>query len=198
MVFATTYHDSGYREHREGTPPMNVKKGRPYAHREDVPNFEAVELNAYAKVVDWLSLARPLCRAVGLHAPYRTVAQPLQYFHGAGRPVARAKPARAKRQKSVGGQASRGQKSACPPKLPASKTSSPYNYAGAARSSICCRCTSAFATATLRTVSSRNTRFAPVRVSYDKGEARVKTDGPAQRRRLGGLRSLPPFDVSLR
>ena len=36
MVFATTYHDSGYREW-EGTPPMNVEKGRPYAHREDVP-----------------------------------------------------------------------------------------------------------------------------------------------------------------
>ena len=40
MVFATTYHDSGYREW-EGNPPMNVEKGRPYAHREDVPNFEA-------------------------------------------------------------------------------------------------------------------------------------------------------------
>jgi len=35
MVFATTYHDSGYREW-EGNPPMNVEKGRPYAHREDV------------------------------------------------------------------------------------------------------------------------------------------------------------------
>ncbi|HEX7229524.1 MAG TPA: DUF3891 family protein [Candidatus Binatia bacterium] len=54
MVFATTYHDSGYREW-EGTPPMNVQKGRPYAHREDVPNFESVELNAYAKNVDWLA-----------------------------------------------------------------------------------------------------------------------------------------------
>ena len=52
-MFATTYHDSGYREW-EGTPPMNVQKGRPYAHREDVPNFESVELNAYAKNVDWL------------------------------------------------------------------------------------------------------------------------------------------------
>lgn len=54
MVFATTYHDSGYREW-EGTPPMNVAKGRPYAHREDVPNFEDVELKAYARNVDWLS-----------------------------------------------------------------------------------------------------------------------------------------------
>jgi len=54
MVFATTYHDSGYREW-EGNPPMNVEKGRPYAHREDVPNFEAVELKAYAKNVEWIS-----------------------------------------------------------------------------------------------------------------------------------------------
>jgi hypothetical protein len=53
MVFATTYHDSGYREW-EGKPPMNVEKGRPYAHREDIPSFEQVELEAYAKNVDWL------------------------------------------------------------------------------------------------------------------------------------------------
>jgi Protein of unknown function (DUF3891) len=53
MVFATTYHDSGYREW-EGKPPMNVEKGRPYAHREDIPSFEEVELKAYAKNVDWL------------------------------------------------------------------------------------------------------------------------------------------------
>ena len=58
MVFATTYHDSGYREW-EGTPPMNVDKGRPYAHREDVPNFETVELKAYAKNVEWLNAQDP-------------------------------------------------------------------------------------------------------------------------------------------
>src|SRR4029434_6366160 len=50
---APTYHDSGYREF-EATPPMNIEKGRPYAHREEVPNFEAVELKAYAKNTDWL------------------------------------------------------------------------------------------------------------------------------------------------
>lgn len=55
LVFATTYHDSGYREF-EGNPPMNVEKGRPYAHREEVPNFEATELKAYFKNVEWLSL----------------------------------------------------------------------------------------------------------------------------------------------
>jgi hypothetical protein len=54
MVFATTYHDSGYREF-EGNPPMNVAKGRPYAHREEVPNFESTELKAYSKNVEWLS-----------------------------------------------------------------------------------------------------------------------------------------------
>ena len=54
MVFATTYHDSGYREW-EGNPPMNVAKGRPYAHREEIPSFEPVELRAYARNVEWLS-----------------------------------------------------------------------------------------------------------------------------------------------
>lgn len=54
MVFATTYHDSGYREW-EGKPPMNIEKGRPYAHREDIPSFEDVELSAYAKNVEWLT-----------------------------------------------------------------------------------------------------------------------------------------------
>lgn len=59
MVFATTFHDSGYREF-EGNPPINAAKGRPYAHREDVPNFEAIELAAYRKNAEW----------VGSHDPY--------------------------------------------------------------------------------------------------------------------------------
>ena len=58
MVFATTYHDSGYREW-EGNPPMNVAKGRPYAHREEIPSFEPVELRAYARNVEWLSSQDP-------------------------------------------------------------------------------------------------------------------------------------------
>jgi len=58
MVFATTYHDSGYREW-EGTPPMNVAKGRPYAHREEIPWFEDIEIKAYAKNVDWLTAQDP-------------------------------------------------------------------------------------------------------------------------------------------
>lgn len=58
MVFATTYHDSGYREW-EGNPPMNVEKGRPYAHREDIPGFEPIELKSYAKNVEWIRSQDP-------------------------------------------------------------------------------------------------------------------------------------------
>jgi len=53
MVVATTFHDSGYREW-EGRPPINLAKGRPYAHRETIPSFEAVELAAYNHNVEWL------------------------------------------------------------------------------------------------------------------------------------------------
>ena len=53
MVLATTFHDSGYRDF-EAKPPMNVDKGRPYAHREEVPNFEAIELKAYARNAEWV------------------------------------------------------------------------------------------------------------------------------------------------
>jgi hypothetical protein len=58
MVFATTFHDSGYREF-EGNPPINPAKGRPYAHREDVPNFEPVELAAYSRNVEWVTSHDP-------------------------------------------------------------------------------------------------------------------------------------------
>src|SRR5215468_9984249 len=58
MVFATTFHDSGYREF-EGNPPIDAAKGRPYAHREDVPNFEATELAAYCKNAEWVSSHDP-------------------------------------------------------------------------------------------------------------------------------------------
>lgn len=54
MVFATTFHDSGYREW-EGSPPINLAKGRPYAHRETIPEFEAGELAAYRGNVEWLN-----------------------------------------------------------------------------------------------------------------------------------------------
>ena len=38
MLFATTYHDSGYREW-EGNPPMNMEKGRPYLFSCGVAEF---------------------------------------------------------------------------------------------------------------------------------------------------------------
>jgi hypothetical protein len=58
MVVATTYHDSGYREW-EGDPPMNIEKGRPYAHRETIPSFESFELAAYRRNVQWLKSHDP-------------------------------------------------------------------------------------------------------------------------------------------
>jgi hypothetical protein len=53
MVFATLYHDSGYREW-EGLPPINVTEGRPYGHREDPPEFEPIELQSYARNIEWV------------------------------------------------------------------------------------------------------------------------------------------------
>jgi hypothetical protein len=53
LVFATAYHDSGYRDW-EGKPPMNVDKGRPYAFREQIPSFEAIELAAYKRNIEWV------------------------------------------------------------------------------------------------------------------------------------------------
>lgn len=38
---------------------MNIVKGRPYAHREDIPSFEEVELKAYARNVEWLTSQDP-------------------------------------------------------------------------------------------------------------------------------------------
>lgn len=58
LVFATTYHDSGYREW-EGLPPVNPEKGRPYAHRESIPSFEETELRGYVKNIEWLRTRDP-------------------------------------------------------------------------------------------------------------------------------------------
>lgn len=58
MVFATTYHDSGYREW-EGRPPMNLAHGRPYGHREDPPSFEQVELEGYVRNIGWVRAHDP-------------------------------------------------------------------------------------------------------------------------------------------
>jgi len=155
MVFATTYHDSGYREW-EGTPPMNVEKGRPYAHREDVPNFEAVELNAYAKNVDWLSsqdlyagLLVSMHRTGLWHNRYNIFTEPAGRLRKRTQPVKTAKKELEAKQAEV--------KNHSPPKLPASKTSSRTTI-WRCRFSICCRFTSA-ATATLRIISSKNMRL---------------------------------------
>ena len=61
MVFATTYHDSGYREW-EGLPRMNVEKGRPFGHRERIPGFEATELHGLPAKRGVDPRARPLRR----------------------------------------------------------------------------------------------------------------------------------------
>jgi hypothetical protein len=53
MVFATLYHDSGYREW-EGLPPINLTEGRPYGHREDPPGFEPIELQSYVRNIEWV------------------------------------------------------------------------------------------------------------------------------------------------
>jgi hypothetical protein len=91
MVFATTYHDSGYREW-EGKPPMNVDKGRPYAHREDIPSFEKVELKAYSKNVEWLNSQDPYAgllvsmHRTGLwHNRYNILTEPAGRLREAGR-----------------------------------------------------------------------------------------------------------------
>jgi hypothetical protein len=58
MVFATAYHDSGYRDW-EGIPPINLQKGRPYNFRETIPGFEERELQAYVRNVDWVRSRDP-------------------------------------------------------------------------------------------------------------------------------------------
>jgi len=79
MVFATTFHDSGYREF-EGNPPINVQKGRPYAHREEVPSFEAIELAAYARNVDWVRSHDPYAGLL-VSMQNRTLAKSLQRLY---------------------------------------------------------------------------------------------------------------------
>lgn len=82
MVFATTYHDSGYREW-EGNPPMNVEKGRPFGHRETIPSFEPLELAAYVRNIEWVRAHDPYAgllvsmHRTGLwHNRYQTFTKP--------------------------------------------------------------------------------------------------------------------------
>lgn len=56
MVFATTYHDSGFRSW-EGHPPINMEKGRPYGHRETP--FSPERFEAHARNVEWIGAKDP-------------------------------------------------------------------------------------------------------------------------------------------
>lgn len=51
MVFATTYHDSGFRDW-EGHPPINMEKGRPCGHRETPSSTQRLE--ADLRNVEWV------------------------------------------------------------------------------------------------------------------------------------------------
>jgi len=108
---------------------MKCGKGRPEHTVKTCPISKRWSLTPTIKV-DWLSSQDLYCRAVGLHAPHGTVAQPLQYFRIRSRPaaIARAKPARPKRQKELESQSSRGQKSHSLPKnSPLRKNELAYN-----------------------------------------------------------------------
>ncbi|MGH7873608.1 MAG: DUF3891 family protein [Candidatus Binatia bacterium] len=107
MVFATTYHDSGYREW-EGNPPMNVEKGRPYAHREEIPDFEDIELKSYAHNVDWISSQDPYAgllvsmHRTGLwHNRYNIFTEPAGRLRERSAAVQNAKKAMEARQEEV-------------------------------------------------------------------------------------------------
>lgn len=107
MVLATTYHDSGYREW-EGNPPMNVEKGRPYAHREDIPSFEETELKAYAKNVDWLISQDPYAgllvsmHRTGLwHNRYHIFTEPAGRLRERSQAVQNAKKALEEKQQDI-------------------------------------------------------------------------------------------------
>lgn len=126
MVFATTYHDSGYREW-EGTPPMNVAKGRPYAHREDIPSFEDVELKAYGRNVDWLSAQDPYAgllvsmHRTGLwHNRYNIFTEPAGRLRERSLPVQNAKKQMEAKQEEM--------KTALAAKNPGFEKELAYNY----------------------------------------------------------------------
>ena len=190
MVLATTYHDSGYREW-EGNPPMNVEKGRPFAHREDVPNFEAVELNAYSKNVEWLSAQDPYAgllvsmHRTGLwHNRYNIFTEP------AGRLRERSVPVQnAKRQIEAKHEEAKKPLAA---KIPGFENELAYNYMALQIFDLlslyfCCdgyASNDEFKTYTI----------APVRPSYDSSETVRLTIGPNG---SGSVVMDPyPFDVS--
>lgn len=89
MVFATTYHDSGFRDW-EGHPPINMEKGRPYGHRETP--FSPQRVEADLKNVDWVRSKDPYAGLiVSLHRTglwqnrYQTITSPKEHYGNAFR-----------------------------------------------------------------------------------------------------------------
>ena len=190
MVFATTYHDSGYREW-EGTPPMNVEKGRPYAHREDVPNFEAVELKAYYKNVDWLSsqdiyagLLVSMHRTGLWHNRYNIFTEPAGRLRERSQPVQNAKKELEAKQAEV--------KTSLAAKTPGFENELAYNYMALQIFDLLSLyfCCDGYASDT----QFKEYAIAPVRFSYDSDESVRLTIRPNG---AGSVIMDPyPFDVS--
>ena len=190
MVFATTYHDSGYREW-EGTPPMNVQKGRPYAHREDVPNFETIELDAYAKNVDWLGAHDPYAgllvsmHRTGLwHNRYNIFTEPAGRLRERSQAVQNAKRELEAKQKEL--------KKTLAPKHPDFENELGYNYMALQIFDLLSLyfCCDGYAS----NEAFKEYAIAPVRVSYDRDETVRLTIRPNG---TGSVVIDPyPFDLS--
>ena len=169
---------------------MNVEKGRPYAHREDVPNFEGVELNAYAKNVDWLSSRNPYAgllvsmHRTGLwHNRYNVFTEPAGRVRERSPEVQAAKKdLEAKQEKT---------KQALAAKNPGFEDELAYNYRALQIYDLLSLyfCCDGYATEN----TFKEYKIAPVPVAYDSNETvelRVVPNG-------GGVRFDPyPFDIS--
>lgn len=190
MVFATTFHDSGYREW-EGNPPMNVEKGRPYAHREDVPNFESVELKAYSKNVEWLSaqdqyagLLVSMHRTGLWHNRYNIFTEPAGRLRERSQAVQNAKKELERQQEET--------KKSLAAKFPGFENELAYNYMVLQIFDLLSLyfCCDGYAD----DGQFKNYTIAPVRVSYDSGETVKLTLRPGG---AGAVIMDPyPFDVN--
>jgi hypothetical protein len=190
MVFATTYHDSGYREF-EGNPPMNIDKGRPYAHREEVPNFEETELKAYARNVAWLG-ARDLYAAllVSMHRTglwqnrYNVLTEPAGRLRERSPGVQNAKKIMESQQE--------GMKKQLAAKIPGFENELAYNYMALQIFDLLSLyfCCDGYASEK----EFKEYKIAPVRVSYESAETVTLTIKPNG---AGSVIMDPyPFDVS--
>lgn len=190
MMLATTLHDSGYREF-EANPPMNVAKGRPYAHREDVPNFEAIELKAYNKNAEWVisqdsyaGLLVSMHRTGLWHNRYNIFTEP------AGRVRERSAPVMDAKVKLESAQAEIKRKLA--ELEPGFENELAYNYMALQIFDLLSLyfCCDGYASDS----DFKEYKIAPVRVSYDSDETVTLTVKPNGQ---GGVIIDPyPFDVS--